>query len=81
MPTHDDKQKAGRYLTKGEESTRGSLSATVVAGGLLVTGLVRGDESVLWAGAGVLLAAGVMHGVGELYLQAAKRIMNRQHRR
>lgn len=79
MPTHDDKQKAGRLLDRAVELHRSSAAAVVVAGGLLIPsyfGVISG-----WVGASVIGMSIIVYGVAELHIRAARRIMNRQHRR
>lgn len=77
MPTHDDKQKAGRLIDRAVELHRSSAAAIVVAGGLLIPSYF-GVVSA-WVGVSVLGMAALVYFVGEWHTRAARRIMNSRY--
>lgn len=81
MTTHDDKEKARRYLSKGEACIRESTTGLSIAIGLGIGALFFDDLIIGRAGLGVLTMAVALHLVGSAYLRAAQRIMNRQSKR
>jgi hypothetical protein len=81
MPTHDERRKAERYLSKAEECLRTSISTLIVAGGLAVPAIFLREWSLGWAGASMVGMAILMWGISELYIRAANRILNLQYRR
>jgi len=81
MTTHDDKEKARLYITKGEACLRHSMSAIVTVLGLGLAALLFDDLIIGRAGLGVLTMAVALHLAGSAYLRAAQRLMNRQSKR
>lgn len=79
MATHEDQQKAGRWLDMAVEFHRSSMAAALVGGGLIVAALLGAASP--WAGACVIGMAGVGYGVGTFYTRAARRLLNSAYRR
>lgn len=79
MATHDEKQKALRLLSRGEEVTRSGIPLVLVGAAIGCAGYIQGNDDILWAGIACIMASAVTQGIGELYLQAARRIMDRRN--
>lgn len=79
MATHEERQQAGRWLDMAVEFHRSSMAACLVGGGLVVAALLGAMSP--WAGACVLVMAGIGYGVGALYTRAARRLLNSAYRR
>jgi hypothetical protein len=56
------------------------MAALVVAAGLAPPAVFLADMSLGWAGLSIVGAAALMTGIGELFLRAARRILNAQYR-
>lgn len=79
MATHDERQKASRLLNKGEEITRAGIPLVLAGGAIGIAGYIQGNDDILWAGIACIMASALAQGAGELYLKAARRIMDRRN--
>lgn len=75
MPTHEELQRAHRYIDRAEELYRQSACACVVAGGLGVSTVAFGSDP--WPAACVLGAAFLLHLGARVYLHLARGIRMR----